>query len=249
VAIVKLVLAYDGTEFAGWQRQPGRRSVQAVLETALAPIAGRPVTVVGAGRTDAGVHALGQVAHVEMPRAIEPAIVQRALNAKLPPDVRVRGASDAPPGFHARFGARRKTYRYQIRRAPWVSPFEHRYVWHVADVLDLDAMAAAAARLVGRRDFGAFRSLGSRVRSTERTVYRLDVTGAEDPDGTRVTIEIEADGFLRHMARAIVGTLVEVGLGRRTPESLEGVLASRDRARAGPTAPARGLFLVRVDYE
>ncbi len=248
MAVLKLVLTYDGTDFVGWQRQKAGRSVQAVVEAAIAPLAGRPVSVVGAGRTDAGVHALGQVAHVVLERAVDPAVAQRALNATLPPDVRVRAASEAPSDFHARFGARRKTYRYYIRRAPWVSPFEHRYVWHIANPLDDRAMAEAAARLVGQHDFAAFQSVGSRVETTERTISRLDVTCREDDEGALLVVEIEADGFLRQMARTIVGTLVEVGLGRRAPDDVAAVLASRDRARAGPTAPAGGLFLVRVDY-
>lgn len=249
MGVLKLVLAYDGTDFVGWQRQKAGRSVQAVVEAALEPLAGRPVTVVGAGRTDAGVHALAQVAHVVLERALDPAVVQRALNATLPLDVRVTAASEAPPGFHARFGARRKVYRYTIREAPWVPPFEYRYVWHVTDPLDETAMRAAAASLVGRHDFSAFRSLGSRVQTTIRTVFRLDVGAVGDEPGRRIVVDVEADGFLRHMVRTIVGTLVEVGLGRRSPEDVARVLASGDRARAGPTAPARGLMLVRVDYD
>ncbi len=246
--VLKLVLAYDGTDYTGWQRQAAGRSVQGVVEAALAPLAGRPVSVVAAGRTDAGVHALGQVAHVELHRPIDPSVVQRALNARLPPDVRVRAASEAPPGFHARFAARRKTYRYYLRLGPWVSPFEHRYVWHLAEALDDRAMVEAASVLVGRHDFAAFRSVGTPVKTTERTVYRLDLTRMDDEDGALVALEIEADGFLRHMARTIVGTLVEVGLGRRGPADLERALASGDRGQAGPTAPAKGLFLVRVEY-
>ena len=168
--VIKLTLAYDGTAYVGWQRQPNGRSVQALVEDALAPIEGGPVTVAGAGRTDAGVHALGQVASVELAATLEPATLARALNATLPADVRVLEAAEAPPGFHARFSAAGKTYRYQIRQARVVSPFEHRYVWHHPRALDVAAMARAADALVGRHDFAAFQAAGSDVATTVRTV-------------------------------------------------------------------------------
>lgn len=246
--IFKLVLAYDGTDYVGWQRQPNGVSIQALVEDAIAPIEGRPVTVIGAGRTDAGVHALAQVASVALESAIDPASLVRALNATLPAGVRVRAADEAPPDFHARFAARSKAYRYYIRNAAWVSPFERRYVWHVSRALDDRAMARAGASLVGHHDFAAFRAAGSEVATSARTIHELDVTRIDDPDGALLTIDVEADGFLRHMARAIAGTLVDVGLGRRDPEDVRRVLESRDRGQAGATAPAHGLFLVRVNY-
>jgi tRNA pseudouridine38-40 synthase len=274
---VRLTLAYDGTDFVGWQRQENGLSIQQLVEEALEPIEQGPVAVVAAGRTDAGVHALGQVASFRLASAIALDALVRALNARLPADVRVLAAAEAPADFHARIAARAKTYRYRIWNAPVVSPFERRYVWHVPHPLDVDAMAAAARALEGRHDFAAFQATGSPVASTTRTLFSVSVqtdpssTGPSPagvnsrptrpssagvnsrpthPSSSRPLIEIDlrGDGFLRHMVRNIVGTLVEVGQGRRTPESLAATLASRDRARAGPTAPAAGLVLVGVEY-
>lgn len=246
-------MAYDGTDYVGWQRQPNGRSIQALVEDALAPVEGGPVTVVGAGRTDAGVHALGQVASARLTSRIGPDAVERALNARLPPDVRVRGVTEAPPDFHARYSASSKLYRYRIRQAPAAGAFEHRYAWHVPQALDITAMDAAGRALVGRHDFASFQGSGSEVETTERTLLALRVgeaaaAGDGDEQGRLITVEVEADGFLRHMVRIVVGTLVEVGLGRRAPDEVAVALAARDRRRAGPTAPAHGLFLVRVRY-
>lgn len=248
VRIFKLVLAYDGTDYVGWQRQPNGVSIQALVEEAIALIEGRPVTIIGAGRTDAGVHALAQVASVTLETPIDPASLMRALNASLPADVRVRAASEAPLDFHARGSARTKAYRYYLRNAGWVSPFERRYVWHVPQPLDDGVMAEGAGALRGRHNFAAFQGAGGDVATTERTILDLGVARVADEDGALVTVEVEADGFLRHMVRTIVGTLVDVGLGRREAGDLARVLASRDRAQAGATAPAQGLFLVRVTY-
>jgi tRNA pseudouridine38-40 synthase len=246
--ILKLVLSYDGTDYAGWQRQPDAVSIQALVEDALAPIEGKAVTVHGAGRTDAGVHALAQVASVALEARLEAPTLVRALNATLPPDVRARDASEAPTGFHARFSATSKAYRYYIRAAGVVSPFERRYVWHVPVPLDDEAMAAAAEVLRGTHDFAAFQGAGSDVATSTRTILDLAITRVHEPDGSLVLIDVEADGFLRHMVRTIVGTLVDVGRGRREPDDVARILASRDRGEAGDTAPALGLFLVRVRY-
>ncbi len=253
VRVLRFTVAYDGTDYVGWQRQANGASIQALIEDALAPIEGAPITVVGAGRTDAGVHALGQVASVRLTSRLEPDAVERALNARLPPDVRVRGVAEAPPGFHARFSAVSKLYRYRIRQAPALGAFEHRYAWHVPQALDIGAMEDAARALVGRHDFASFQGSGSDVETTERTVQAIrvgEIPAGDDGDeqGRLVTIEVEADGFLRHMVRAIVGTLAQVGRGRWTAGDVSAALAARDRRRAGPTAPARGLFLVRVRY-
>jgi tRNA pseudouridine38-40 synthase len=253
--ILKLTLSYDGTRLVGWQRQAEGESVQGVLEAALTRFEGRPVTVHGAGRTDAGVHALGQVASVEVTFAHDTTTLARALNAHLPEDVRVLSVHDAPPGFHARFDARSKTYRFCIRNGPVASPFERPFVWHVPQPLDVEAMRQAASRLLGRHDFSAFRSLGTDVPDSVRTLHASAVveTAGAVPwlgDGGRLlTYEVTGDGFLRHMVRAIVGTLVEVGRGWRDPAQMDALLQSGDRARAGATAPAHGLFLVRVDYD
>lgn len=247
---LKIILQYDGTGYVGWQRQENGTSIQGLLEAALAPIEGRAVTVHGAGRTDAGVHALGQVASVTMATALEGRTLARALNAVLPPDVRVTSVEEAAVGFHARFSATGKVYEYRIVNAPLVSPFLHRYACHIVPPLDVVAMREAAAALVGRHDFVSFQAAGASVGSTERTI-----TGIEWQDGEGVDLplvmrimRIEGNGFLRHMVRAIAGTLVEVGLRRRPPGCVSEILAARDRTRAGPTAPAKGLFLVRVLY-
>lgn len=241
---LKLTLAYDGTRFVGWQRQAEGDSVQGLIEEALARFEGAPVTVHGAGRTDAGVHARGQVASVQVTFAHDVITLVRALNAQLPGDVRVLAVEDVSPEFHARFSARSKTYRYEIRHGTIADPFERAYVWHMPERLRVDAMCAAAAVLIGTHDFAAFQSIGSPTRDSVRTVTRSTLT---DADG-RLAYEIAGDGFLRHMVRAIVGTLVEIGRGFRAPESMASLLRGSARGDAGATAPPQGLFLVRVDY-
>jgi tRNA pseudouridine38-40 synthase len=247
VRTLKLTLQYDGTDYVGWQRQIAGVSIQGLLEEALERFEGSPVTVHGAGRTDAGVHALGQVASVSLNAGIDTHTLARALNAILPAGVRVLGVDEMPADFHARFSAVGKVYEYRIVNAPIVSPFVHRYAWHVIPPLDLDAMREGAAMLVGAQDFAAFQGSGSDVLSTERTVRSI---AWEDGGGYDLPLimRIEGDGFLRHMVRNIVGTLVEVGLGRWTADRVAEIRASLDRTQAGPTAPAHGLYLVRVLY-
>jgi tRNA pseudouridine38-40 synthase len=244
---LKFTIQYDGGGYVGWQRQPNGPSIQAVLEDALAPIEGGLATLHGAGRTDAGVHALGQVASAALSNHLEVARLARALNAVLPPDIRVLSVEDMDSSFHARFSAQSKTYEYRIVNAPIVSPFLHRYAWHVPRPLDLEAMRTAAGPLVGTHDFAGFQAAGSSTGSTERTILGLDI---EDGSGfdTPIVLRVTGDGFLRHMVRNIVGTLVEVGVGRWDPWHLPGVLESCDRSQAGPTAPAHGLFLTHVTY-
>ena len=251
----KLTLAYDGTDYVGWQRQASGASIQGCLEAALADIAGAAVPVVGAGRTDAGVHALGQVAGVRLGVRIDPGALARAVNAKLPPDIRVVGGAEAADTFHARFDAVAKSYRYRLLHGPVMSPFLRRYAWHVREPLDAGAMAEAGRTLVGEHDFAAFQAAGSGVQTTVRTVFELTVSAGSarlDRRGGRRRGHDRrrgaGSGFLRHMVRTIVGTLVEVGRGRRDPEDVGRVLRSGDRGAAGPTAPARGLFLTGVEY-
>jgi len=252
---IKLTVSYDGTDYVGWQRQARGRSIQGELERAFAEIEGRPVRVAGAGRTDAGVHALGQVASVQLAHRIETSALVRAINAKLPPDIRLLVAETVEADFHARYAARTKTYRYNLTTGPVASPFTLRYAWHVREPVDLDAMREAAARLQGCQDFAAFQAAGTEVASTVRTVHSVAIGSGAGALPTRTTvllpalaIEVVGDGFLRHMVRIMVGTMVEVGAGRVEAEAVSGIVASRTRERAGPTAPAQGLFLVAVNY-
>lgn len=266
----KITLAYDGTDFVGWQRQASGVSIQGLIEDALRVLDGREVNVAGAGRTDAGVHALGQVAGFTLAREIGADTLVRALNAHLPHAVRVLSAEKTPPAFHPRFSVSRKTYRYRLCNDDVLSPFERRYVWHVPGPLDVEAMRAAAQLLEGRHDYAAFQAAGSSVASTEREIFSsrviaglkpcatpatLEATPATpesgaglQPCGPLIVYEVTGSGFLRHMVRTIVGSLVEIGRGRRPAAWMGDVLASRDRTQAGPTAPPDGLFLVRVAY-
>ncbi|MBI2827680.1 MAG: tRNA pseudouridine(38-40) synthase TruA [Acidobacteria bacterium] len=263
---LKLTISYDGTRFVGWQRQAESVSIQGLLEEAFARFEGAPVAVHGAGRTDAGVHALGQVASVRIASAHPTDAVARGLNACLPLDVRVIEVQEAAADFHARFSARSKTYRYLLRNASIVNPFERAFVWHVPEALDLDAMRTAANELVGTHDFAAFRSTGGDTKDTVRTLTQSEIvtdvgrawSGSPGLDGVHPTslddatvlaYEISGDGFLRHMVRAIVGTLVEVGRRQRPSASMAALLAGGSRAQAGATAPPQGLFLVRVVYD
>lgn len=248
---VKLTIAYDGTGLVGWQRQPTGTSVQALLEDALEPLNGAPLVVHGAGRTDAGVHARGQVATVTLHRTIALDALVRAVNFRLPPAVRVLSAEHAEPAFHARFDARRKTYRYRIWNGAVLDPFERHFVWFIpAPRLDVAAMNTAASALVGRHDFASFQGAGGDVETSVRTIHRSGVVVDEAPrGGPLITYEVTGDGFLRHMVRSIAGSLVDVGRGFRRPEWLAEVLASCDRHQAGRTAPAAGLCLVAVEYE
>jgi tRNA pseudouridine38-40 synthase len=246
--VLKLTLAYDGTRFVGWQRQADGVSIQGLLEDALARFEGAPVTVHGAGRTDAGVHALGQVASVSVTFTHPVATLVRALNAQLPEDIRVVDIADAALDFHARFSARSKTYRYQIRGGTAGDPFTRAFVWQLPEALDVAAMTAAAAALVGTHDFAVFQSAGTDVASTVRTIFRSEFSTNERPERLLV-YDVTADGFLRHMVRAIVGTLVEIGRGWRSADSMAQLIGHGTRAQAGATAPAHGLFLVSVDYD
>ena len=248
----KITVAYDGTGYVGWQRQASGVSIQGLLEDALRELDGRDVPVAGAGRTDAGVHALGQVASFNLEREMAPAVLLRAVNARLPPTVRVIAAQHAPADFHARFGARSKTYRYRLWKADAGNPFERQYSWHVAGPLDIDCMAQAARLVEGRHDFAAFQTAGSDAQTTEREVFSSRIIAKFSTTvggGDLIQYEITGDGFLRHMVRAIVGTLVEIGRGARPVTFMQEVIQSRNRAVGGPTAPPEGLFLVSVAYD
>lgn len=244
----RLTLAYDGTEFAGWQRQPGRRTVQQELEDALRRITGAAAHCIASGRTDAGVHALGQVVSFQSATRLAPPVLTKALNAELPEDMLVFEVAPAPPQFHALRDALRKRYRYVIEDGRLRDLFDRRYVWHVFAQLDVAAMQQAAEYLVGTHDFASFQTGGSPRLSTVRTIYELLVERRAAELTDRVVIEVEADGFLYNMVRNIVGTLVEVGKRKQPPAWVTEVLAARRRAAAGMTAPAQGLYLVGVLY-
>jgi tRNA pseudouridine38-40 synthase len=247
--VLKITLAYDGTDFAGWQIQPRRRTVQGVVQTAVSKIAGESVQLVGSGRTDAGVHAVGQVASFETTSHRSCDVFQHALNAVLPDDVAVLAVDEAPPGFHARRSARRKRYRYVIHDGGARDVFARRYCWSLPYSLDESKMQRAAAALVGRHDFKSFQSTGAELQTSVRTLYASEVTRPHAGRPHEVLIEIEADGFLYNMVRAITGTLVEVGRGGRCESSIPDVLAALDRSAAGRTAPPQGLCLLWVGYE
>jgi tRNA pseudouridine38-40 synthase len=241
---IKLTIEYDGTAYAGWQVQPNGTSIQELMQGAIAAITGEAeVAVIGSGRTDAGVHAAGQVAHFKTETAIPAANLVHALNTQLPDDIAVIDAEDAPDDFHARYSAHSKTYRYTILNRPVRSPLARRRSYHIRSPLDLSAMRAAASLILGEHDFAAFQSKPNGKPSV-RTVSRLELI----EEAPFIHIEISANGFLYNMVRAIVGTLVEVGLGRRDAESVAALIASRDRSAAGPTAPPQGLCLMRVEY-
>jgi len=241
----KLLIEYDGTRYCGWQRQPNGPTIQQEIESAIATMTRQPVVLIGSGRTDAGVHAIGQTAHFKCDTRISPEAFQNGLNSLLPDDIVIRKCTEIEPTFHARFAVKSKLYRYTIRNAPLPSAIGRNYEWWVRAPLDTTAMSSAAAHLVGEHDFKAFEGTGSPRAHTVRRVLRAEL----HRDGeTTLLFDIEAEGFLRYMVRNIVGTLVEVGRGRMAPGQVPAILASQDRDQAGPKAPAAGLCLIRVNY-
>jgi len=247
VRVIKMTLAYEGTAFAGWQRQPGARTVQDALEQSLAAIENGPVAVVAAGRTDAGVHARAQVVSAEVRNRLPGPVLLRALNVRLPEDVRVTAVEDAAPDFNARRHARAKVYHYTMAVGGDPGPFVRRLVWHIPQTLDVAAMATAAALLTGEHDFAAFQAAGGDVKTSVRRLLRSGLVDA--PGSPRyLHYQVMGTGFLRHMVRNIVGTLVDIGRHRWPPEEILAILQSRSRQRAGATAPAQGLVLVKVHY-
>jgi tRNA pseudouridine38-40 synthase len=243
--VVRLVIEYDGTRYVGWQVQPNGPSIQAEVERAHATLRKAPVRVTAAGRTDAGVHALGQVLSFAEERPLPMEAYRKGMNALLPDDIAVREAGLEPDGFDARRSAAGKRYRYRIENGPTRAPLSRRVAWQQFRPLDVAAMRAAAAHLVGRHDFAAFQASDCACEHAVRHLTRLDVLG--EPGG-RIDFVVEATAFVKHMVRNLVGTLVEVGLGRRSPESMTALLASGDRTRAGPTAPPQGLCMEEVFY-
>jgi len=240
----RLTVAYDGGNYCGWQLQPQVDSIQGRIEAALEDLFGQAVRVYAAGRTDAGVHARGQVAAFDAPRPFDPAGLERALNALLPRDIVVREASVVAGDFDPRRDARSRIYEYRILNRSRRSAFDHRYAWLMPVPLDLGVLNAAASRFLGEHDFAAFRSIGSEEKTTIRRVTESEWTRS----GERLTYRVEASGFLRHMVRTMAGAMVAAGSGKLPPDHITALLEGRDRALGPAAAPACGLFLVAVRY-
>jgi tRNA pseudouridine38-40 synthase len=241
----KMILAYDGSRYQGWQRQKAGETIQQSVEERLRMILQEPVIVIASGRTDAGVHALGQACHFRTGSRLGADVIRKGLNALLPEDIFVREINQVEADFHARYSAKGKVYEYRILNCEDRDPFEHRYAWHIRTPLNVAEMSRCLTTLKGTHDFSSFRSTGSGNTNPVRTIYRAEIARAE---GNRLRILFEADGFLRHMVRNIVGTVVEVGLGRIDPSRFEAILSARDRRQASSKAPPQGLFLVEVRY-
>jgi tRNA pseudouridine38-40 synthase len=242
----KLLVEYDGTAYHGWQRQSNTRTIQGTIEAVLKTMTERSVTLIGSGRTDAGAHACGQVANFCVQTKLTPDVFLKGLNSLLPPDIVIKDCVLVNESFHARYDAQSKVYNYRMLNRPIPVAIFRQYAWHIRKPLDLKAMRTAVLCLKGQHDFSAFKAAGSSQRHAVRRVIDASLA-AKDPDGY-VIFSIEADGFLRHMVRNIIGTLVAVGLGKTSPEGFERILILKDRKQAGITAPAHGLFLQHVKY-
>jgi tRNA pseudouridine38-40 synthase len=242
---IKLTVEYDGTNYHGWQIQHSGETIQAVLEKAVSTFVGQRTRITGAGRTDAGVHALGQVANFFYPKEFDQHRIRRALNALTPADMTIKEVEIVPDSFDARRDGRSRVYEYRILNRSAPSPFYLTTALHVHDPLDLEVMRRAVRCLEGEHDFSSFQAAGCDAAHAVRKVYRTSL----DQRSELLVYTIEATAFLRHMVRNIVGTLIEVGRGQRSPESFSELLKARDRTKAGPTAPPHGLFLVEVKYQ
>ncbi|MGC8891527.1 MAG: tRNA pseudouridine(38-40) synthase TruA [Candidatus Saccharicenans sp.] len=239
---IKLIISYDGTEYHGWQRQPGMKTIQETIEEAIQKITQEKINLQAAGRTDAGVHALGQVANFKTGSHLPEAELLKALNALLPPDIRIWSVEKVPPSFHARKSAKTKIYRYRIKISPLISPFDYRYVFHFPYPLDLEAMQIAAGLFVREDDFSAFSS--NRFRNPVRKVVRSELRFEKE----EIIYTIEANGFLHHMVRTIVGTILMVGRKKIKPDDIGQLFLGKKRTLFSPTVPAKGLCLVEVIY-
>ena len=242
---IRLTVAYDGSRYHGWQRQDNGITIQAVLEEKISLMADEPVILIASGRTDAGVHALAQVCNFRTRAALAPEVFRNGLNCLLPDDIFVKEASDVPLEFHSRYSAKKKAYEYRILNLANRDIFKRLYSWHIRTPLDTEKMARCLELVEGSHDFSSFRSAGSGNRDPVRTLISARISG---PQGGIITIIIEADGFLRHMVRNIVGTVVDAGLGKITVETFKSILDAKDRSRAGIKAPPYGLFLAEVTY-
>jgi len=241
---VKLTIEYIGTRYSGWQVQENGLSVQQEMETALAEVLGEKVRIVSSGRTDAGVHARGMVAHFRTERELPLAAFREGINRNLPRDIAVQKAEFAPSDFHARYSAKGKWYRYSVLQAPVPSPFAWPFSWYVRAPLDIEVMANAAQAFVGRHDFAGFRSSYCDARTTIKEIFSISVNREE----RMVIMDVRGDGFLRNMVRRMAGTLVEIGLGKKTPDIIGTILAQGKNHPAGLTAPPQGLCLMEVWY-
>ncbi|MEO5357433.1 MAG: tRNA pseudouridine(38-40) synthase TruA [Nitrospirae bacterium YQR-1] len=252
---IRLSVQYDGTNYLGWQRQPCGKTIQGTIEAFLKKITGENVTLTGSGRTDAGVHALKQVAAFNTTNHLSPEIFQKALNSLLPCDIRVTDAAEVDPGFHPQFDAKSKKYFYLIYNAEILSPLLSRYCTQLKRPLDTDKMTDVSRCFIGRKDFKSFSAADSDVKTTEREIFSLNISPMDYVDfagtaiaGNYIKVTVEADGFLRHMVRNIVGTLVDAGYGKVDGNDVNGIIAGCDRKLAGKTMPAKGLFLEEVFY-
>ena len=241
----KIIIEYDGTAYHGWQRQKEDPTIQQEIERAISTMTKERITLTGSGRTDAGVHAYGQAANFFCETALSPEIFQKGLNSLLPDDIVIKDCRLVDQSFHARYDVKSKIYHYKILNRDIPAAIGRNYAWYVRRKLDTAAMQSAIAHIIGKHDFKSFEGSGSPRSHTIRNVMRAAVVGK---DNGSITIEIEADGFLRYMVRNIVGTLVDVGLGKITPAGFKNILEARDRSNASATAPAHGLFLVEVKY-
>ncbi len=241
---IRIIVEYDGTNYVGWQLQPNGVSIQQRLNEALFAVTGERTAIHGSGRTDSGVHALAQVAHFDTAARMDATKFAVAMNMSLPKDIRVLFSQEVSPDFHARFSAKQKTYRYTLQLGPHAHVFTRNTTLHIHTPLSLPAMAAAAEYLVGEHDFRAFMSAGIPMENTRRTIFASQWV----QEGSYLHYSVTGNGFLYNMVRILVGTMLEVGTGKRTPESLQQALRSGNRTDAGPTAPAHGLTLLRVCY-
>ncbi len=242
---IKFIIEYDGSDYVGWQRQPNGLSIQQAVEEALIQLLGQPARLFSSGRTDAGVHAHGMVAHLQTEHSLPLRAFRDGVNRFLPPSIAVQHVEEMQPGFHARFDARGKWYQYNIYLAPVRSPLHSRTSWWLKTDLDVAVMKEAAALFVGRHDFGAFRTSGCAAKTTVREIFSVDLQSSE----RLLTVDVRGSGFLRNMVRMMVGTLVEVGQGKRPAKGIADLLAGRDGAGSAHTAPAHGLCLMEVWYD
>ena len=241
----KLIIEYDGSRYHGWQRQKNDPSIQAEIEKALKTMTAKRVTVIGSGRTDSGVHAKGQVANFECETRLKPEALMNGLNSLLAEDIKIKVCEQVDASFHARYDAKSKIYHYRILNRPTPAAIGRQYQWFIRKALNREAMRAAISHIIGRHDFKAFEGSGSPRQSSSRHVHSADLV---EHESGLLLFHIEADGFLRYMVRNIVGTLVDVGLGKLTPHDFKRILDCKDRSQASATAPAQGLTLIRVNY-